>query len=160
MSKPVIAAISGWALGFGLELAMACDLRIAAAGAKLGQPETKLGIIPGAGGTQRLPALVGLARAKELIFTGESITAEQAHQMGLVNRVVERAQLLEESLKLADLISQTSPQAVKVSKAVINQSFRPSGYELERESFASCFGTPDQKEGMRAFFEKRRPRFE
>lgn len=163
LPQPVIAAINGLALGGGCELALACDLRVASTSAKLGQPEINLAVIPGGGGTQRLTHLVGVARAKELIFTGRVISAEEAFQIGLVNRVVEPAELMPTAEKLAEDLCAKGPIALALAKAAINQSVETSlgaGLTYEIECFASCFATQDQKEGMRAFLEKRSPKFE
>jgi enoyl-CoA hydratase len=160
---PSIAAINGWAMGFGLELAMACTLRVASDTAKLGQPEVKLGIIPGAGGTQRLPALVGRARAMELILTGEPVDAAAALAMGLVNRVVPLDQLRAEARKLADTLASRPKLALQYAKEAVLRSSEGSLAEgLAHESYLhalSC-GTFDKKEGVAAFLEKRDPKFE
>lgn len=162
-SKPVIAAVNGYALGGGCELAMACDLRIAAEKARFGQPEVNLGIIPGWAGTQRLPRLIGKGRALEMLFTGEMIDAQQAWRIGLVNRVVPQDQLLAETRKLAAKIAAKPRQAVRLGKeAVINglemDSARAAQYEADL--FGLCFSTQDQKEGMSAFLEKRKAGFQ
>ncbi len=162
LSKPVIAAINGFALGGGCELAMACDIRIASEKAKIGQPEVKLGVTPGFGGTQRLPRLVGRAKAKELIFTGEMIDAAEAHRIGLVNSVVPPDALMGEAKKLAGQIAQNGEIAVSQAKKAINQGIDldlKSGCGLEAEAFGLCFSTEDQKEGMKAFVEKREAKF-
>ncbi len=160
--KPVIAAINGYALGGGCELAMGCDLRIAADTAKFGQPEVKLGIIPGFAGTQRLARLVGKGKAKELIFTGEMIDAAEACRIGLVNRVVARGQLLDETRALALKMCDKSSSAIKLAKQAIDHGLemdfaRAARYEADL--FALCFTTDDCKEGVRAFLEKRPARF-
>ena len=160
MGKPVIASINGYALGSGCELAMACDIRIAAEGAKIGQPEVKLGLIPGHAGTQRLARLVGLGKAKELIFTGDMITADEAKEIGLVNKVVPSEKLLEESKELAKRIASVGRTAVKLAKLAINKSFIDFGGAYECETFAICFSTAEAKEGMRAFLEKRKPKWQ
>jgi enoyl-CoA hydratase len=160
MGKPVIASINGYALGSGCELAMACDIRIASAEAKLGQPETKLGLIPGHAGTQRLARLVGLGKAKELIFTGDMITAEEAKKIGLVNKIVPTEELMEESKKLAKKIASVGTTAVKLAKSTINKSFIDVGNAYESETFAICFSTDEAKEGMQAFLEKRKPKWQ
>jgi enoyl-CoA hydratase len=158
MEKPVIAAVNGFALGGGCEISMACDMRIASAKAKFGQPEVSLGITPGFGGTQRLPRLVGEGMAKELIFSGKIIDAQEALRIGLVNRVVEPEQLMDEVKNLANTIAQQAPVAVKLCKVAIGrgmQSDIDTGLYYESEVFGQCFSTEDQKEGMTAFVEKR-----
>lgn len=162
LPKPVIAAINGFALGGGCELAMSCDLRIAAENARLGQPEINLGIIPGAGGTQRLTRLVGMARAKELIYTGDLIDAKTAFNIGLVNKVVPQNDLMSEAKVLAQKLLTKSSVALSLAKSAINggwQTTLSSGLDLEMQCFALCFATEDQKEGMSAFIEKRKPHF-
>ncbi len=158
--SPIIslAAINGFALGGGCELAMCCDLRIASTKAKLGQPEVSLGITPGFSGTQRLAKLVGVAKAKELIFTGKMITGEEAEKIGLVNQVVEPENLMEKTYEMANQILKNAPLAVKYSKMAINRSLEThldAGIESENDLFAMCYATKDQKEGMQAFLEKR-----
>lgn len=163
LSQPSIAAINGYALGGGLELALACDLRLATDKAQLGQPEIGLGIIPGFGATQRLTRLVGVARAKELLFTGDSINAEQALQMGLVNRVVPAAELHDQVVQLAHRIASHSRVAMKTLKLSIDKglfSSLDSGLQMEAKYFSSCFSTYDQKEGMEAFLQKRPAHFQ
>lgn len=159
---PSIAAINGWALGTGLELTLVCTLRVASSKAKLGQPEVKLGIIPGAGGTFRLPRLVGLGRAMEMILTGESVTADEALSMGLVNRVVPPEKLMEEVRSLAETIIARPKLAVQYAKeAVLRCSEGALNQSLAHESYLhalSC-GTEDKKEGVAAFLEKREPKF-
>lgn len=160
--KPVIAAINGYALGGGLELAMACTLRIAAENAMLGQPEVKLGIIPGYGGTQRLPRLVGEGRAMELILTGKMISADEAYRMGLVNQVVSFDKLMEASKKMAGTILKQAPLAVRAAKESIHEGLSvglSEGCFLEAQLFSTLFATEDQKEGAKAFLEKRSPNF-
>jgi enoyl-CoA hydratase len=160
--KPVIAAIAGYALGGGLELALACDLRIATQEAKLGLPEITLGIIPGAGGTQRLPRLICSARAKELIYTGKMIDAQTAFNYGLVNKIVAGEDLLEEATQLAKELSSRPPFALRAAKQVINNGLNmdlKTSIEFEAIAFADLFSTEDQKEGMKAFLEKRKPKF-
>jgi enoyl-CoA hydratase len=160
--RPVIAAINGVALGGGLEIALCCDLRIAASTARLGLPEIKLGAIPAAGGTQRLPRLVGEAIAKELIYTSELISAERALAIGLVNRVVEPAELMPVTMALARKIAEQPPLAVAFAKRAVNAGMQvgiDSGLELERFAMSMLIDTEDRKEGMRAFVEKRRPVF-
>ncbi len=158
MEKPVIAAINGFALGGGLELALACDIRIASKKAKFGQPEVGLGITPGFGGTQRLARLIGPAKAKEYIFTGMMIHADEAETFGLVNRVYEVGVLLQEASNLAEKIASQGQIAVRLAKASINRGLEMSienGLSMEQELFAMCFSTADQVEGMSAFLEKR-----
>ncbi len=160
--KPVIAAINGVALGGGLEIALCCDLRIAAAGARFGLPEVKLGVIPAAGGTQRLPRLVGEARAKELILTAELIDAEAALRIGLVSRVVPAEALMPTAMELAQRIAEFPPLAVRFAKRAINRGMQTdldSGLEFERYAAAMIGDSEDRKEGMRAFVEKRKPEF-
>jgi len=160
---PTIAAINGFALGTGLELAMACTLRVASSFSKLGQPEVKLGIIPGAGGTQRLPRLVGMGRAMEMILTGEPITAEQALSIGLVNRVVAPESLMEEAKKLATVISSNPKMAVQYAKEAVlryNEGSIAAGLAHESYLHALSCGTQDKREGVAAFLEKRAPMFE
>jgi enoyl-CoA hydratase len=160
--KPSIAAVNGFALGGGCELAMACDIRIASEQAKFGQPEVRLGILPGAGGTQRLPRLVGVAKAKELIFSGEIIDAATAERIGLVNRVVPHAKLMESAMELANKITRQGPVAIQLAKAAINTGVNlgpGAGYVCERLAQTVLFGTEDRIEGTSAFLEKRRPDF-
>jgi len=160
--KPVIAAVAGYALGGGCELAMQCDLIIAADNAKFGQPEIKLGVIPGIGGTQRLTRAIGKAKAMDLILTGRMMDAAEAERAGLVARVVPLANLMEETLKAADAIAAMSLPTVMVAKECVNRAFETSlteGVRFERRVFHSLFATEDQKEGMAAFAEKRRPDF-
>ncbi len=160
LNRPVIAAINGFALGGGCELAMACDIRIASEKAKMGQPETGLGIIPGSGGTQRLPRLVGLSKAKQLVFTGEIIDAKTALDIGLVDKVVAPDLLMEEARKMASVIAGKPKIALAVAKKAMNSGMDMAlqdGLSYEIECFAQCFATQDQKEGMRAFSEKRKP---
>lgn len=162
LSQPVIAAVNGYALGGGCELAMSCDIRIAAENAKFGQPEVLLGVIPGFAGTQRLPRLVGKGRAKELLFTGKQIDAAEACRIGLVNSIVPLDQLIDTATAMAALIMERGPVAVKLCKAAVNEGLDmdfESGQAYEREVFGLCFATDDQKEGMRAFVEKRKPAF-
>ena len=159
--KPVIAAVNGFALGGGLELAMACHIRIASDNAKLGLPEVSLGVIPGYGGTQRLPMLVGRGRANQLIFSAEMITAETAANWGLVNKFVPQADLLPECTTLADKISRNSPAAISFAIQAVNAGFEEgkNGYHAEIEAFGKAFGTADFKEGTGAFLDKRKPVF-
>jgi enoyl-CoA hydratase len=160
--KPVIAAVAGFALGGGCELAMQCDLIIAADTAKFGQPEIKLGIIPGIGGTQRLTRAVGKAKAMDLILTGRMMDAQEAERSGLVARVVPAANLIEEVIKVADTIASMSLPSVLAAKESVNRAFETSlaeGIRFERRIFHSLFATNDQGEGMNAFIEKRPPKF-
>jgi len=160
--KPVIAAVAGFALGGGCELAMMCDLIIAADNAKFGQPEVKLGILPGAGGTQRLPRAVGKAKAMEMCLTGRFMDAEEAERSGLVARVVPAERLLEEALETAKTIASHSLPVVMMIKECVNRAYESplnEGLLFERRMFHSSFALEDQKEGMAAFLEKRAPRF-
>src|SRR5712671_6221310 len=160
--KPVIAAVAGFALGGGCELAMMCDFIIAADNAKFGQPEIKLGVIPGIGGTQRLTRAVGKAKAVDLCLTGRMMDAQEAERAGLVARIVPLANLLEEAVKTAETIASMSLPAVMLAKESINRAFEVSlaeGVRFERRVFHSLFATEDQKEGMAAFIEKRAPKF-
>jgi len=160
MEKPVIAAINGYALGGGLELAMACQLRVAAQHAKMGLPEVSLGVIPGYGGTQRLSALIGKGNAMEMILTGDMISAKKAHRMGLVNSVVPSEKLLEEAITLAHRIMKNAPYSIKNAIKAINAMDGISkGFQEENFQFSDCFGTPDFEEGIEAFLEKRKPKF-
>jgi len=162
MAKPVIAAVNGFALGGGCELAMAADMRLASEKARFGQPEVGLGITPGFGGTQRLPRLVGEGRAKELIFTGEVISAEEAYRIGLVNHIYPAETLLDEAKKLARKIMANAPLAVQFSKAAINQGMQTdieTAMGIEADLFGLCFSTDDQKTGMEAFLKKEKPQF-
>lgn len=161
MNTPVIAAVNGYALGGGLELAMACHIRMASHNAKMGLPETSLGVIPGYGGTQRLPQLVGKGRALEMIMTAGMIEAEQAMEYGLVNHVVALEELLPECRKLAARISKNSPVAISHAINAVNAGFRSGedGYAAEIEAFGACFGTADFEEGTAAFLEKRKANF-
>ena len=160
--KPVIAAVAGFALGGGCELAMQCDMIIAADTARFGQPEIKLGIIPGIGGTQRLVRAVGKAKAMDLILTGRMMDAAEAERSGLVARVVPAAELITEAMKTADTIAAMSLPSVMVAKEAVNRAFEVSlaeGVAFERRVFHALFATEDQKEGMAAFVEKRSPQF-
>ncbi|MBP2025648.1 enoyl-CoA hydratase-related protein [Peptoniphilus stercorisuis] len=162
IDKPVIAAINGFALGGGCELSLACDIRLASEKAKFGQPEVGLGVTPGFGGTQRLSRAIGLSRAKELIYTAEIISAEEAYNIGLVSKVVIHDELLNAAKELAEKIAKNSKLAVKYSKEAINTGIQTdidSGMDIERANFGLCFATKDQKEGMKAFLEKRAPKF-
>lgn len=161
--KPVIAAVAGFALGGGCELAMMCDIVIAADTAKFGQPEIKLGVIPGAGGTQRLPRAVGKAKAMDLCLTGRMMDAQEAERSGLVSRVVPAAQLLDEALAVARQIASMSLPSVMVLKESVNRAYESplsEGVLFERRVFHALFATEDQKEGMKAFIEKRTPQFQ
>ena len=160
LDKPVIAAVNGFALGGGCELAMACDIRIASEYAKFGQPEVNLGIIPGFGGTQRLPRLVGKGMAKELIFTGDIIDAHAALKIGLVNKVVAPENILAEALAIALKIAARGPAAIMIAKSVINRGMetnQANGLAIERDGFVQCVASGEAKEGMEAFVEKRKP---
>jgi enoyl-CoA hydratase len=160
--KPVIAAVAGVALGGGCELAMMCDIVIAADNARFGQPEIKLGIIPGAGGTQRLPRAVGKAKAMDLILTGRVMEAAEAERAGLVSRIVPADKLLDEAVAVASIICEYSLPAVMMAKESVNRAYESAlsdGIVFERRVFHSLFGTEDQKEGMSGFVEKRKPKF-
>lgn len=162
IEKPIIAAVNGAALGGGCELAISCDIRIASKKAKFGQPEVKLGIIPGFAGTQRLAKVVGISKAKELIYTGDMIEAQEALNIGLVNKVVEPENLMEEAINMATKIANNAQIAIRFAKASINKSIETNietGMEIENYLFAMCFDSRDQKEGMNAFLEKRVPLF-
>ena len=158
--KPVIAAVSGWALGGGCEIALSCDMIIASESARFGQPEINIGVIPGAGGTQRLTHAVGKAIAMEMILNDRRLTAQEAYEFGMVNRVVPVERYLEEALTLAEEIAARAPVAIRAAKQMVNQSFeRPlsEGLAAEKQEFYNLFATEDQKEGMQAFLEKRKP---
>jgi enoyl-CoA hydratase len=160
--KPVIAAVAGYALGGGCELAMMCDFIIAADSAKFGQPEVRLGILPGSGGTQRLTHAVGKAKAMEMCLTGRMMDAEEAERAGLVSRIVPADELLDEALKVAGEIAELSMPAVMMVKESVNRAFETSlaeGVRFERRLFHSAFATEDKAEGMAAFVEKRKPHF-
>jgi enoyl-CoA hydratase len=160
--KPVIAAVNGFALGGGNEIAMSCDLRLAADTAKFGQPEINLGIIPGFAGTQRLARLVGKTKAKELVFTGDMIDAEEAYRIGLVNKVVPLADLMAEAQKMAEKIASKGAVSLKLAKSAIDTGLETdfqTGQQIEAQLFGVCFATEDQKEGMSAFLEKRKAEF-
>jgi enoyl-CoA hydratase len=162
LSKPVIAAVNGLALGGGCELALACDLIYASSKARFGLPEITLGIFPGNGGTQRLTRLVGMVRAKELVFTGRMIKPEEALQMGMINQVVEPEELFNTVKKIAAGICEKGPISLHMAKVAINQTMEVPlgvGLEYETECFSSLFATQDQKEGMEAFLQKRKPQF-
>ncbi|HEX3012622.1 MAG TPA: enoyl-CoA hydratase-related protein [Syntrophomonadaceae bacterium] len=161
LRQPVIAAMEGYALGGGLELALACDLRIAAANAKFGLPEINLGIFPGAGGTQRLPRLIGAGRAKQIIYLGKMIDAPTALQYGLINQMVED-DVKSKALNLAQKLAAKAPVALKLAKKAINSGLNTdlkTGIEFEAMTWGTLFATDDQKEGMRAFLDKRKPKF-
>ena len=162
LEVPVIAAVNGYALGGGCEIAMACDIIIASEKASFGQPEINLGIIPGAGGTQRFARLVGWKKAMELCLTGERISAEEALKLGLVNKVVEHEKLIDEAKRLAEIIKSKSPYAVALVKQAVNRGFKMSlrdGISYERDLFALSMASDDAKEGLRAFIEKRKAEF-
>jgi enoyl-CoA hydratase len=162
IQKPVIAAVSGWALGGGCEIALSCDMIIASESAKFGQPEITIGVIPGAGGTQRLTRAVGKALAMEMILNNRTLTAQEAYQLGMVNHVVPVDRYLDEALKLAEEIASRAPIAVRVAKRMINQAFERTlaeGLAEEKQQFYNLFATEDQKEGMQAFTEKRKPKW-
>ena len=161
LSTPVIAAVNGFALGGGLELAMAAHIRIASTNARMGLPETSLGVIPGYGGTQRLAQLVGRGKANEIIFTAGMLKADEALQWGLVNAVVEQAELLATCETMAQKMLANSPMAIAAAIRCVNAGFSQgvNGFEVEIEEFGKCFGTKDFKEGTTAFLEKRKPNF-
>ena len=162
LAVPVLAAVNGYALGGGLELALACSIRICSDQAKFGAPEVKLGIIPGDGGTQRLPRLIGLGRAMEMILSGDFIDAQEAYRMGLANKVVPHEELMEKTLELAEKIASRPPLAVQFAKEAVNQSVgsgSDSGYALESYLHALSCTTEDKKEGVSAFLEKRKGQF-
>jgi len=163
ITKPVIAAVNGFALGGGCELAMSCDFIIAGDSAKFGQPEIKIGTIPGAGGTQRLTRAIGKSKAMLAVLTGDMIDAYEAERTGLVARVVPAETLMQETFEIAKLISNRAPVAVKLAKEAVNMAFESSlkdGMEYERRNFYLTFSSKDQKEGMKAFMEKREPKYE
>lgn len=163
MKIPVIAAINGFALGAGLELAIACTLRVACEEARLGAPEVNLGIIPGDGATQRLPRLIGFGRAMEMVLTADFIEAQEAYRIGLVNKVVPRAELMEAAKKLAAKIAAKAPLAIQCAKEAVNRSMEVGIYEgLAHESYLHAFtcASEDKKEGVAAFLEKRKPSFQ
>lgn len=162
MEKPVIAAVNGFALGGGCEIVMACDIIIASDKARFGQPEINLGIIPGGGATQRLPRLVGVCKAKELILTGDIIKAEEAEKIGLVNRVVPGENLMAAAKEIAKKIASKSQATVRLAKDVINKGMQTSletGLDYEREIYSLCLTLEDKEEGINAFIEKREPQF-
>ena len=163
LGKPVIAAVNGFALGGGCELAMACTIRIAAESAKFGQPEVKLGIMPGYGGSQRLPRLVGMGRALQIILSGDTINAQEAYRVGLVNEIVPSANLVERAEAILNQINANSPLGVKFSIEAVNKGSETSledGLRLEASLFAICAATEDKKEGTSAFLERRPPKFQ
>ncbi len=163
LGKPVIAAVNGFALGGGCELAMACTIRLAAETAKFGQPEVTIGIIPGFGGTQRLPRLVGKGQALQLILTGDMIDAHEAHRIGLVNEIVPSANLIARAEAILNKINANAPVAVKLAIDAANRGLDVSlaeGLNIEASLFAQCFATEDRKEGTEAFCEKRKPKFQ
>ena len=163
LGKPVIAAVNGFALGGGCETAMACTIRIAVEHAKFGQPEVKLGLIPGGGGTQRLPRLVGKGHALQLILSGEMISAQEAYRIGLVNEVVPAAELITRAEGILKQIFSNAPLAVKYSLEAVNKGLETSqaeGLSLEASYFGLCAGTEDKKEGTQAFLQKRAPQFQ
>ena len=161
LGTPVIAAVNGFALGGGLELAMSAHLRVASSNARMGLPEVSLGVIPGYGGTQRLPQLVGKGKANEMIFTAGMIKADEALQWGLVNYVVEPQELMAKCEEIANKILPNSPMAIRSAIAAVNAGFENgvNGFEKEIEEFGKCFGTAEFKEGTTAFLEKRKPNF-
>jgi enoyl-CoA hydratase len=163
IKKPLIAAVSGWALGGGCELSMSCDMIVASEKAKFGQPEITIGVIPGAGGTQRLTLAVGKAIAMEMVLNNRTLSAQEALQFGLVNRVVPVDKFLDEALSLAEQIAAQAPVAVRAGKVAINAVFEGSltdGLSYEKELFYNLFSSEDQKEGMQAFIEKRKPNWQ
>lgn len=162
LSKPVIAAVNGFALGGGCELALSCDIRIASEKSKFGQPEVSLGITPGFAGTQRLPRIIGRAKAKEMILTGDMINATEAEKIGLVNKVVSKESLIESAEEMARRILKNGQLAVRYSKAAINEGADldfESGNNVEKIYFGMCFATEDQNEGMAAFLDRRKAEF-
>ena len=159
LTKPVIAAVNGFALGGGLELAMASHFRIASTNAKLGLPEVTLGLIPGYGGTQRLPKLIGKGRAMQAIMTADMFTADRAYEMGLVNEVVEQVELINRAKEIAGKIVKNSSVAIRHAIKAINASDKDNGFEIEIQSFGNLFDEDDFKEGTTAFIEKRKPNF-
>ncbi|MCM0760915.1 short-chain-enoyl-CoA hydratase [Sporomusa sphaeroides DSM 2875] len=163
LPQPVIAAINGFALGGGCELAMACDIRIATEKSKFGQPEVLLGVTPGFAGTQRLPRLIGKGNAKELLFVGDMIDAKEAFRIGLINKIVPVEELIDIAMAMAGKIATRAPLAVQLCKAGVNEGLNvdlASATAYEAEIFGLCFSTSDQKEGMSAFIEKREPAFQ
>ena len=159
MEKPTIAAVNGFALGGGCEMALACDIRIASEKAKFGQPEVGLGIIPGFGGTQRMARIIGTGAAMELIYTADTIDAQKAKEIGMVNYVVPAEELMDKTMEMAHKICKNAPKAIRVSKMAIRRGIDcdiSTAVTYEALAFATCFGTEDQKEGMQAFLEKRK----
>lgn len=162
MEKPVIAAVNGFALGGGCELAMACDIRLASENALFGQPEVGLGVMPGFGGTQRMPRLIGEGRAKELTYTTDTIKADEAYRVGLVNHIYPAEDLMDQAKKMAQKIARQAAKAVGYSKFAINKGMQvdlDTGMSMESSMFGMCFSVADQKEGMNAFLNKRKPVF-
>lgn len=160
LKKPVIAAVSGWALGGGCEFSISCDLIIASETAKFGQPEITIGVIPGGGGTQRLARLLGKQLAMEMVLNNRTLTAQEALQFGLVNRVTPIENYLDEAIKLAEEIASRAPLAIRMAKDAVNAAFETTlteGLKTEKRNFYPLFSTDDQKEGMKAFIEKRKP---
>jgi len=160
LHTPVIAAVSGWALGGGCEVALACDIIVASETAKFGQPEIAIGVIPGAGGTQRLPRAVGKYIAMEMVLNSRTLSAQEALQLGMVNRVVPTERYLDEAISLAAQIADRAPLAIGAAKRLINQAYESpltSGLQQERDQFHALFGSQDRTEGMRAYVEKRQP---
>ncbi len=160
IQKPIIAAVSGWALGAGCEVALSCDMIVASESARFGQPEITIGVIPGAGGTQRLTRAVGKAIAMDMVLNNRTLTAQEAYQFGMVNHIAPVAEYLEAALKLAEEIASRAPVAVRKAKNLINEAFEGSlaeGLAAEKQEFYNLFATEDQKEGMKAFIEKRKP---
>ncbi len=159
---PIIAAVGGYALGGGCELAMHCDMIVASENARFGQPEILLGVIPGAGGTQRLARTLGKYRTMEIVLTGAQVTAQEMHALGLVNRVVPKGEHLTEALKLAKTVAAQAPVAVRLAKDAVNAAFETTleqGLEIERKNFFLLFATEDMREGMQAFIDKRKAEF-
>src|SRR5438876_11024657 len=162
IQKPMIAAVGGYALGGGLELALHCDMIVASENARFGQPEILIGVIPGAGGTQRLARTLGKYRTMEIVLTGAQVTAEEMHALGLVNHVVPKGEHLTEAIKLAKTVTAQAPVAVRLAKDAVNAAFETTleqGQEIERKNFFLLFTTEDMREGMQAFIEKRKAEF-
>jgi enoyl-CoA hydratase len=160
--KPMIAAVGGYALGGGCELAMHCDMIVASENARFGQPEILIGVMPGAGGTQRLARTLGKYRTMEIVLTGAQVTAEEMHALGMVNRVVPKGEHLTEAIKLARTVAAQAPIAVRLGKEAVNAAFETTlnqGLEIERKNFFLLFATEDMREGMQAFIEKRKAEF-